>query len=69
MKPLRTYDIQFVGLKLGTHIYKYNIKQAFFEYFEFDEYNDVNVNITIRLEKKTTLLEYHRNLKLSFILF
>ena len=59
MKPLRTYDIQFVGLKLGTHIYNYNIKQAFFEYFEFHEYNDVNVNITVRLEKKTTLLELY----------
>ena len=57
MKPLKAYDIQFVGLKLGKHIYDYEINQTFFEYFEFDEFNTTNVNLNIRLEKKTTLLE------------
>ena len=57
MKPLKAYDIQFVGLKLGKHIYDYEINQTFFEYFEFDEFNTINVNLNIRLEKKTTLLE------------
>ena len=57
MKPLKAYDIQFVGLKLGKHIYDYKINQTFFEYFEFDEFNTINVNLNIRLEKKTTLLE------------
>ena len=57
MKPLKAYDIQFVGLKLGKHIYGYEINQTFFEYFEFNEFNTINVNLNIRLEKKTTLLE------------
>ena len=57
MKPLKAYDIQFVGLKLGKHIYDYEINQTFFEYFEFDEFNTINVNLYIHLEKKTTLLE------------
>ena len=57
MKPLKAYDIQFVGLKLGKHIYDYEINQTFFEYFEFDEFNTINVNLNIHLEKKTTLLE------------
>jgi len=57
VKPLKAYDIQFVGLKLGKHIYDYKINQTFFEYFEFDEFNTINVNLNIRLEKKTTLLE------------
>ena len=57
MKPLKAYDIQFVGLKLGRHIYDYEINQTFFEYFEFDEFNTINVNLNIHLEKKTTLLE------------
>jgi uncharacterized metal-binding protein YceD (DUF177 family) len=54
---LKAYDIQFVGLKLGKHIYDYEINQTFFEYFEFDEFNTINVNLNIHLEKKTTLLE------------
>ena len=57
MKPLKAYDIQFVGLKLGKHIYDYEINQTFFEYFEFNEFNTINVNLNIHLEKKTTLLE------------
>lgn len=57
MKPLKAYDIQFVGLKLGKHIFDYEINQTFFEYFEFDEFNTINVNLNIHLEKKTTLLE------------
>lgn len=57
MKPLKAYDIQFVGLKLGKHIYDYEINQTFFEYFEFDEFNTINVNLNVHLEKKTTLLE------------
>ena len=57
MKPLKAYDIQFVGLKLGRHIYDYEINQTFFEYFEFDEFNTINVNLNIHLEKKTTLFE------------
>ena len=50
MKPLKAYDIQFVGLKLGKHIYDYEINQTFFEYFEFDEFNTINVNLNIHLE-------------------
>ena len=54
MKPLKAYDIQFAGLKLGNHVYDYEINHKFFEYFKFDEFNDVNVNLKINLEKKTT---------------
>jgi uncharacterized metal-binding protein YceD (DUF177 family) len=57
VRPLKAYDIQFVGLKLGKHIYDYEINQTFFEYFEFNEFNTINVNLNIHLEKKTTLLE------------
>ena len=57
MKPLKAFDIQFVGLKLGHHVYEYNIEQTFFELFEFEEYNSVNVKIILQLEKKPTLLE------------
>ena len=59
MKPLKAFDIQFVGLKLGSHQYEYKIEQTFFELFEFEEYNSVDVKITIQLEKKATLLDLH----------
>jgi uncharacterized metal-binding protein YceD (DUF177 family) len=60
-KPLKEFIIPFVGLKLGEHCFEYKIDKKFFEYFEFDEFNDANVNIEVALNKKATLLELHFN--------
>ena len=57
MKPLKEFIIQFVGLKIGKHHFEYKIEQAFFDYFEYTEFNSVNVDINVELEKKSTLLE------------
>ena len=59
MKPLKEFTIPFVGLKVGKHNFEYEIKQAFFEYFEYEDFNSVNVKADVILEKKTTLLELH----------
>lgn len=59
MKPLKEYNIQFVGLKLGKHHFDYQIDKKFFEHFEYDDFNDVNVEVDLLFEKKTTLLELH----------
>ena len=57
MKPLKAFEVQFVGLKLGEHIFEYDIDNTFFEHFEYDEFNDVQLKVTLILQKKTTLLE------------
>ncbi|NCF42518.1 MAG: DUF177 domain-containing protein [Bacteroidetes bacterium] len=57
MKPLKAFDVQFVGLKLGAHIFEYDIEHMFFEHFEYDEFNDVQLKTTLNFQKKTTLLE------------
>lgn len=59
MKPLKEFIIQFVGLKLGEHCFEYKIDKKFFEYFEYEEFNDANVDVSITLTKKATLLELH----------
>jgi len=59
LKQLKEFTIPFVGLKIGKHNFEYEIKQAFFEHFEYEEFNDVNVKVDVVLEKKTTLLELH----------
>ena len=56
---MKEFTIPFVGLKIGKHNFEYNVKQAFFEYFEYEDFNDVNVKVDVVLEKKTTLLELH----------
>jgi len=62
MKPLKEFTIPFVGLKVGKHHFEYKIEQAFFEHFEYEDYNSVNVKVDVVLEKKTTMLELHYKL-------
>ena len=59
MKPLKEFTIPFVGLKIAKHQFEYNIDQAFFEYFEYEDFNNVNIKVDVELEKKATLLELH----------
>ena len=59
MKPLKEFIIQFVGLKLGEHCFEYKIDKKFFEYFEYEEFNEAAVNISVVLIKKSTLLELY----------
>ncbi|MFI1770694.1 YceD family protein [Thalassobellus citreus] len=59
MKPLKEFTIPFVGLKVGKHQFEYEIKETFFEYFEYEDFNNVDVKVNLVLEKKATLLELH----------
>lgn len=63
MKPLKEFTIPFVGLKEAKHYFEFKIEQAFFEYFEYEEFNNVNIGVNLVLEKKSTLLEL--NFKIS----
>lgn len=57
MKALKDYIIPFVGLKVGEHHFEYQIDNTFFNNFEYDEFNSVDVKIDLKFEKKTTLME------------
>ncbi|UKM65456.1 DUF177 domain-containing protein [Flavobacteriaceae bacterium GSB9] len=59
MKLLKEFTIPFVGLKIGKHHFDYKIEQTFFEHFEYEDFNDVNVLVDVELEKKSTFLELH----------
>lgn len=61
MKELKDFTIPFVGLKLGEHLYTFEIKKSFFDHFEYDEFNDVAIDLKVVLNKKTTLLEFTLN--------
>jgi uncharacterized metal-binding protein YceD (DUF177 family) len=57
MKQLDEFLIPFAGLKLGKHQFEFQIGKSFFDDFNFDEYDDVQVKVNVVLEKKSTLLE------------
>ena len=59
MKKLNEYLISFVGLKLGKHQFEYQINKAFFDHFEYDDFESADIKVELVLEKKSLMLELH----------
>lgn len=57
MKVTNEFLIPFIGLKLGKHPFEFQINQAFFEKFEYHEYENCAIQVNVILEKKSTMLE------------
>jgi uncharacterized metal-binding protein YceD (DUF177 family) len=57
MKHLKEFNIQFVGLKEGSHLFEYEINNTFFEAFNYDEFESSSIKISLDFIKKSTLLE------------
>ena len=57
MNKTKEYLIPFIGLKLGKHHFEYQISNAFFEIFDYNEFNNSDIKVNVVLEKKSTLME------------
>ncbi|UMB53403.1 DUF177 domain-containing protein [Lutibacter sp. A64] len=57
MKDLKNFDISFIGLKDGMHQFDYNIDKEFFDFFNYEEFYNSNVNVSLSFLKKPTLFE------------
>ncbi len=57
MKDLKQFNIQFVGLKEGSHLFEYEIDNTFFETYNFDEFNSSSIKVSLNFIKKSTLFE------------
>ena len=59
-KELKEYDIPFSGLKPGRYEYSYKVSQDLFGYFGYDDnWSDADIDVTVVLEKRTTLMDLH----------
>ncbi len=54
---LKEFDIPFSGLKLGKHLFEYQIDESFFDSFDYDEFNAASVQVDVILEKTSTVME------------
>ena len=63
MKDLKQFTIPFVGLKLGEHRFDFKISESFFEYFEYEDFNNSDINLEVLLIKKNTMLEFTLSFK------
>lgn len=57
MNRTKEFLIPFVGLKLGKHHFEYQINNAFFENFEYDEFQNSDIKVSVVLDKKSNMLE------------
>ncbi|MDH3381790.1 MAG: DUF177 domain-containing protein [Flavobacteriaceae bacterium] len=57
MKEMNLFTIPFIGLKEGKHQFEYQIDKKFFEAFQYDEFEDVDVKVDLSFVKKATMLE------------
>ena len=54
---LRAFYIPFSGLKQGKHEFAYSIDNAFFESFDYQEFNDSAIEVVAVLNKMSTMME------------
>ncbi|MGB0879894.1 MAG: YceD family protein [Polaribacter sp.] len=57
MKDLKQFNIQFVGLKEGNHLFEYQIDNTFFEAFNYNEFFHSSIKVDVNFVKKSTLFE------------
>jgi uncharacterized metal-binding protein YceD (DUF177 family) len=55
----KMYKIPFRGLKIGKHQFEYRIDQTFFETYEYDDFINTDIKVTVDLVKKDTMLELY----------
>lgn len=63
MKVTNEFLIPFIGLKLGKHPFEFQINQAFFEKFEYHEYENCAIQVNVILEKKAPCWSFPLNTK------
>ncbi|MEN8185981.1 MAG: DUF177 domain-containing protein [Bacteroidota bacterium] len=63
MKRLKEFDISFAGLKSGKYQFEYEIDNRFFEAFNYDDFVNSELKVSLEFIKKETLLELNFSAK------
>lgn len=56
LKPLKQFSIPFTGLKIGKHIFEFDIDNSFFDAFEYSLIKKGALKATVELDKQETML-------------
>ncbi|MEO0403520.1 MAG: DUF177 domain-containing protein [Bacteroidota bacterium] len=59
MDPFIEERIPFVGVKEGNHDYKFHLTETFFSSFEFGEIEQSDIQVSLRLEKQSNMVQLH----------
>ena len=55
----REFEIAYVGLKQGLHVYNYNIADSFFENYGQQDFVNCNTNIKLSIDKNSGFMQLH----------
>ncbi|MCX6242292.1 MAG: DUF177 domain-containing protein [Bacteroidetes bacterium] len=58
VEKMEKYQIQFSGLKPGTHSFVFNLDHSFFEYYQFDDITDSKLEVQIEMDKEDHMLVF-----------
>lgn len=56
MSRRREYEIAFVGLKPGVHVFSYEIGDRFFEVFQQQDFRNCRATVKLELDKKSSFM-------------
>lgn len=56
MKKLTEFTIPFRGLKDGIHEFDFKVDKRFFDYFEYSELEEADLQVHLRMDKQSTLM-------------
>ncbi|HET9057941.1 MAG TPA: DUF177 domain-containing protein [Chitinophagaceae bacterium] len=59
MNHRRDYEIAFVGLKPGVHVFNYDLDETFFSAFGEQDFNKPKAYIKLSLDKQTSFMLLH----------
>lgn len=63
MNNLKEFIIQFRGLGVEIHQFKFKVKESFFEAFNYSELKEGDVSVNLSMEKQETMLVLGFSLK------
>ncbi len=58
-KPDRTYDVKLSALEDGVHRFQYHLDQSFFDRFDYDEFDNAEIDVNVVAEKRGHLINFH----------
>jgi uncharacterized metal-binding protein YceD (DUF177 family) len=61
-KNLREYEIEYSGLKIGTHSWNFKVEDEFFDNFEYSEIHHAHLNVDVIMDKQERLMIFDFNI-------
>ena len=63
VETMEKYQIQFSGLKPGTHSFDFDLDHSFFNYYRFDEIAGCKVRVHVEMEKEERILVFRFDIR------